>query len=113
MAARCRDRAPRDRNKEPLLKRMPVKYAPVTKVSIKLSPFYLGDLFVLQELCGGISSQNRLSAGAPAPSPLDLAFLMPCVQRRNGKTCFSLEFSRVSLASIWGECTSLGLMVQP
>ena len=65
MATRCRDRAPRDRNIEPLLKRMPVKYTPVTKFSTKLSPFYLGDLFVLQELCGGMSSQNRLSAGAP------------------------------------------------
>lgn len=113
MATRCRDRAPRDRNKEPLPKKMPVKYAPVTKFPTKLSPFYLGGgLFVFQELCGGISSQNRVSAGAPAPSPLDSAFLMPCVQRRNGTTCFSLEFSRASLASIWGECTGLGLMVQ-
>ena len=46
MATRCRDRAPRDRNKEPLPKKMPVKYAPVTKVPTKLSPFYLGGVYL-------------------------------------------------------------------
>lgn len=61
MATRGGD-PPQDRNKEPLVKMMPIKYAPATKFPTKLFPFYLGRLFALQELRGSLSPQGCLSA---------------------------------------------------
>ena len=79
MAARCRDRAPRDRNKEPLLKRMPVKYAPVNKFSTKLSPFYLGGFIciagALRRYLFSESSKRR------CPSPQPTGFGIPYALR--------------------------------